>query len=117
MPGMEQQNEQQPAQGERLHPPTLSGANGALRATAPRDIAKPSKTKRWPLSGPLTVGVFFAVLAIVLTFVGLWREHNLSLCNILLGIVLCGGTWGLISWAIATAVAQVEEDVTSGKDN
>ena len=64
-------------------------------------------------SGPLVVGFFFAVLATVLMLVGLWREDNLSLRNVLLGVVLGGGTWGLISWAVATAVLQVEEDVAS----
>jgi len=59
------------------------------------------------------VGACFAVLAIVLTVAGLWREDNLSLRNVVLGIVLCGGTWGLISWAITTAVVQVEEEVAS----
>lgn len=64
---------------------------------------------------PVTVGACFAVLAIALTLVGLWREDNLSLRNVLLGIVLCGGTWGLVSWAITTAVVQVEEEVASGR--
>lgn len=81
-----------------------------------RDVVRPSKARRWPLSGPVIVGVFFAVLAIVLTLLGLWRAHNLSLRNVLLAIVLCGGTWGLISWAIAAAVAQVEEDVAARED-
>ena len=67
------------------------------------------------LSGPVTVGLFFAVLAILLTIVGLWRAHNLSLRNILLAIALCGGTWGLVSWAIATAAVQVEEDIAERK--
>lgn len=65
------------------------------------------------LSGPLAVGLVFALLAIVLSLLGLWREHNLSLRNIALAIVLGGGVWGLISWAIATAVVQVEEDVAA----
>ena len=78
-------------------------------------IVEQSKTRHGRPNGPIIVGAFFAVLAIVLTFVGLWREHNLSLRNAVLGIVLCGGTWGLISWAIATAVVQVEEDVASRK--
>jgi hypothetical protein len=62
---------------------------------------------------PLVIGGCFAALAIVLTVAGLWREDNLSLRNILLGVVLCGGTWGLVSWAIATAVVEVDEDVAS----
>lgn len=71
------------------------------------------RTRKAGPSGPLVVGVSFAVLATALMLVGLWREDNLSLRNILLGVVLGGGTWGLISWAIATAVLQVEEDVAS----
>ena len=79
-------------------------------------LIPPSTQKRFRLSGPVTVGLFFALLAIVLSLVGLGRENNLSLRNIGLAIVLGGGTWGLISWAIATAVVQVEEDVASRKD-
>jgi len=65
---------------------------------------------------PVAVGAGFAVLAIVLSFVGLWREDNLSLRNAVLGIVLGGGTWGLVSWAITSAVVQVEEEVASRRD-
>jgi hypothetical protein len=77
----------------------------------------PSAKKRGRLSGPLAVGLFFALLAIVLSLVGLGRERNLSLRNIALAIVLGGGVWGLISWAIATAVVQVEEDVAAQEDD
>jgi len=65
---------------------------------------------------PVVVGACFAVLAIVLTLVGLWREDNLSLRNVALGIALGGGTWGLVSWAITTAVVQVEEEVALGRN-
>jgi len=67
------------------------------------------------LGPPIVIGAGFAALAIVLTLAGLWRESNLSLRNVILGIVLCGGTWGLVSWAIATTVVQVDEDVASGR--
>lgn len=76
-----------------------------------------SASKRVRLSGPVAVGLCFALLAIVLSLVGLGREHNLSLRNIALAIVLGGGVWGLISWAIATAVVQVEEDVAAQEDD
>jgi hypothetical protein len=76
-----------------------------------------SARKRIRLSGPVRVGLFFALLAIVLSLVGLGRAHNLSLRNIALAIALGGGTWGLISWAIATAVVQVEEDVAAGEND
>jgi hypothetical protein len=68
------------------------------------------------LSGPVLIAGVFALLAVVLTLLGLWRDHNLSLRNVVLALLLCGGTWGLVSWAIATVVVQVEEDVASGKD-
>jgi hypothetical protein len=71
---------------------------------------------RRPSRGPLRVGGFFAALAIILTLAGLWRQDNLSLRNILLAVFLCGGAWGLVSWAIATAMAHVEEDVASRRD-
>lgn len=78
-----------------------------------KDNKQQAAKKRMRLSGPLAVGLVFALLAIVLSLLGLWREHNLSLRNIALAIVLGGGVWGLISWAIATAVVQVEEDVAA----
>jgi hypothetical protein len=74
------------------------------------------KKKRLRPGGPAAVGLVFAIVAIVLTLVGLGRAHNLSVRNILLAVVLCGGIWGLVSWAIATAVVQVEEDVASRAD-
>jgi hypothetical protein len=78
--------------------------------------ADPQAKRRMRLSGPVLIGAVFAFLAVVLTLLGLWRAHNLSLRNIVLALLLCGGTWGLVSWAIATVVVQVEEDVASGKD-
>ena len=80
-------------------------------------LMQPSAKKRFRLSGPVGVGLFFALLAVVLSVVGLGREDNLSLRNIALAIVLGGGAWGLISWAIATAVVQVEEDVAAQEDD
>jgi NAD/NADP transhydrogenase beta subunit len=74
------------------------------------------KKKGRRVPGPAIVGMAFAALAIVLTLLGLWRAHNLSLRNVLLAIVLCGGVWGVISWAIASTVAQVEEDTATRSD-
>jgi hypothetical protein len=82
-----------------------------------RKDTRHAKKYRVRLSGPVAVGLFFALLAIVLSLVGLGRGHNLSLRNIALAIVLGGGTWGLISWAIATAVVQVDADVAARKDD
>jgi hypothetical protein len=72
--------------------------------------------RTWRPSGPVIVGICFATVAILLTLFGLWREDNLSLRNVLLGAALGGGTWGVISWAIASTVIQVEHEVAS-RDN
>jgi hypothetical protein len=84
-------------------------------------MEQPQETQTtWPrrqLSGPVRVGLVFAVLAIVLTLAGLGRAGILSWRNIVLGVVLGGGTWGIIAWAIAAAIAQVDEDVAGGEDH
>ncbi len=66
--------------------------------------------------GPVIVGVLFAVVATVMSAVGLARDHNLSLRNVGLAALLGGGAWGLVSWAIATAVVEVEQDVEARRD-
>jgi len=76
-----------------------------------------SAKKRIRLNGPLGVGLFFALLAVALSLLGLARENNLSLQNIALAVVLGGGVWGVVSWAIATAVVEVEEDVAAGESD
>jgi hypothetical protein len=65
------------------------------------------------LSGPVKIGLIFALIAIVLSLFGLLRNPDtpVSLQTILIATVISGGTWGLVSWAIATAVVDVEEDV------
>lgn len=78
---------------------------------------QPSAKERARPSGPLAVGLFFGLLAIVLSLLGLARERNLSLLNITLAIVLGGGVWGVISWAIATAVVHVEQDLVAGENH
>ncbi len=88
----------------------------AMDEQGKESVQQPKVSQRRP-SGPILVGVFFALVAVILTVVGLWREDNLSLRNAVLGIVVGGGSWGLISWAVASAAAQVEEDVASERSN
>lgn len=65
------------------------------------------------LDGPLKIGLFFAVLAIVLTIIGILRDPSTPITAWSLGVgsLISGITWGLVSWAIATAAMEVEEDV------
>lgn len=65
------------------------------------------------LSGPVKVGIFFAVLAIVLSLSGIIRNPDIdfNVRTFFIATVIAGGTWGLISWAIAEAIVDVESDI------
>ncbi len=69
------------------------------------------------LDGPLKVGLFFALLGIVLTIIGIFRDPTTPITAWSLGIgsLISGGTWGLVSWAIATAAVEVEKDVSQAE--
>ncbi|MBC7263543.1 MAG: hypothetical protein H5T64_04195 [Chloroflexi bacterium] len=75
--------------------------------------AKPTLWQR--ISGPVKVGLFFALVAIILSLIGLIRDSNLSLQNFVLVVLISGGSWGLVSWAIAQAVVDVDRDVAERK--
>ena len=57
------------------------------------------------LSGPLKIGLIFGLLGALLTVIGIVFGDfaPLTLRTLLLGILLGGGSWGLVSWAIASA--------------
>ena len=65
------------------------------------------------LDGPLKVGLFFAILGIILTIVGIFRDPTtpVTAWSLAVGSLISGGVWGVVSWAIATAAVEVEEDV------
>ncbi|MGD8397246.1 MAG: hypothetical protein PVG11_00170 [Anaerolineae bacterium] len=57
------------------------------------------------LSGPAKLGLVLGILGAALTVVGLITGTlaPLTLRTLILGILLGGGSWGVISWAIASA--------------
>ncbi|MCU0510817.1 MAG: hypothetical protein MUC34_21155 [Anaerolineae bacterium] len=68
---------------------------------------------RWRrLSLPLRVGLIFAAAGIILAIVGIVRgavpPQPLS---ILLALLISGGSWGVVSWAVTTAIVDVETDL------
>lgn len=65
------------------------------------------------LDGPLKIGLFFAVLGIILTIVGIFRDPTtpVTAWSLTVGSLISGGVWGIVSWAIATAAVEVEDDV------
>ncbi len=63
--------------------------------------------------GPLRVGVIAASIAIALSVFGMVRNPEatpVNLRSLALVVVLAGGSWGLIAWAIATAAVEAGKD-------
>jgi hypothetical protein len=69
------------------------------------------------LRGPVLVGVIAALIAIGLSVFGMVRNPEatpLNIRSLLLVVVLAGGSWGLIAWAVATAAVEAgKDDVTN----
>jgi hypothetical protein len=66
------------------------------------------------LSGPVRIGLLLGILGALLTVGGLLAGNlaPLTLRSVVLGIVLGGGSWGVISWAIASAAADAAASST-----
>ncbi len=68
------------------------------------------------LSGPVKIGIFFGAIAILMAVVGMIKNAGdtpLTVRSLLTAVVISGGVWGLVSWAIATAAVEVEKDVAA----
>ncbi len=68
---------------------------------------------RGVLHGPVLIGVIAALIAIGLSVFGMVRNPEatpLNVRSLLLVVVLAGGSWGLIAWAVATAAVEAGKD-------
>lgn len=68
---------------------------------------------RQVLRGPVLIGVIAALIAIGLSLFGMLTNPNASPLNLrsfLLVVVIAGGSWGVIAWAIATAAVEAGKD-------
>ncbi|MBI5031495.1 MAG: hypothetical protein HZB51_13280 [Chloroflexi bacterium] len=68
---------------------------------------------RGAFHGPVLVGVIAAFVAIALSVFGMVRNPEatpINLRSLFLVVVLAGGSWGLIAWAIATAAVEAGKD-------
>ena len=72
-----------------------------------------SRTLWQRMNGPTKIGVIFAAIGIVLTVVGVLRDPTtpVTAWSIGMGALISGATWGVVSWAIATAAVEVERDL------
>lgn len=74
------------------------------------------KPTRRRLSGPLKIGLVAAALGIGLALVGIARGNvPLNPTSVLLALLISGGSWGLVAWAVATAACDVESDLAEAE--
>lgn len=63
------------------------------------------------LSTPLKVGLSFGLLGIILTIIGIIRGNvPLNPASVGMALLIGGGVWFIVSWAVATAAVDVEKD-------
>ncbi len=70
------------------------------------------------LSGPLKAGLIAAAIGIIFAIIGMARGMvPLRFASIIMALLISGGSWGIVVWAIATAVADVEHDLIDDTQN
>jgi len=64
------------------------------------------------LSGPLKIGLIVGLIGALLTVIGLFKGNLAPLTpwSLFFGILIGGGVWGLVSWAIATAASDASKE-------
>ena len=63
------------------------------------------------LAPPIRIGIVFATLGLLLTVVGIIRGNiPAHPANIALALLIGGGVWFLVSWAVAAAIYDAERD-------
>jgi hypothetical protein len=78
----------------------------------------PTRKNIWQrLNGPTKIGLAFAAVGILLTVIGIVRDPTtpVNAWSLGMGALISGGTWGVVSWAIATAAVEVERDVAEAE--
>jgi hypothetical protein len=61
---------------------------------------------------PLRIGLICAAAGLILALVGILRGNvPLNPLSIFLALLISGGSWFLVSWAVATAAVDVEGEV------
>lgn len=69
------------------------------------------------ISTPIKVGLSFGALGISLTIIGIIRGNvPLHPASIGMALVIGGGVWFLVAWAVATAAVDVEHDALAPEE-
>jgi hypothetical protein len=65
---------------------------------------------------PLRIGLVCAAAGLILALVGIFRGNvPLNPLSIFLALLISGGSWGVVSWAVATAAVDVEQEVNEAE--
>lgn len=68
------------------------------------------------MSLPLMIGLGFGLFGLVLTIVGIVRGNvPMNPASIVMALVIGGGVWFVVAWAVATAAVDVEQDSADGQ--
>jgi hypothetical protein len=68
------------------------------------------------LSLPVKIGLIFGILGLALTIVGIARGAvPLQPLNVAVALLIGGGVWFVIAWAVASAAVDVEKDIRREK--
>ena len=61
---------------------------------------------------PIKIGLGFGLAGLLLTIVGIVRgQVPLAPLNIAIALLIGGGVWFVVAWAVASAAVDVEKDV------
>jgi hypothetical protein len=64
------------------------------------------------LSLPVRIGIGFGTAGLILTIIGIFRGTvPPNPASIFVALAIGGGVWFVVSWAVATAAVDVEEDL------
>lgn len=63
-------------------------------------------------SSPFKIGAIFGLLGILLTLIGVMRGNvPLNLASIGMALLIGGGVWFVVAWAVTTAARDVDRDL------
>ena len=70
------------------------------------------------LSTQLRVGLLFGLIGLALTVVGIVRGTvPANPASIAVALLIGGGVWFVVSWAVATAATDVEQDLAEAQED
>jgi O-antigen/teichoic acid export membrane protein len=69
------------------------------------------------LSLPIKIGLGFGLVGILFVIVGIFRGNvPTNPASIAMALLIGGGFWFLVSWAVATAAVDVETDISEADE-